>query len=392
MPRALPVLTVIAMFVAAPPADAVRSTQKVAPAQKAGLPTQFELPNAVELLSEAKELWHMKQDYTGALAKFNAAVDAAPRDNDVRLQRAYFFERLAVIVIPDDKEEFEALAQADFERIAAADPDSLIAGVARDGLTRLAGKSLVEAKPVTCPATAMEAHSRADSLYGAHRYADAAVEYEKSTAGCPDNATYWVDYADSYYVMEKYEKARELFVKALAVDRWNRKGHRFLADTEVQLKDGEAAVHQLVLAVVSDPVYEAGWSALRMYATALDRRWNRVYGDRKADPGNADGASWSIYGEAKANVLTADPKPKSALAIEREAVKTALQAARRSEASAARQPGAFWSMMARAEDAGFLDEAIFIHMLDEPLAAEYPAFREKNADSLAAYLETVILP
>ena len=49
-------------------------------------------------------------------------------------------------------------------------------------------------------------------------------------------------------------------------------------------------------------------------------------------------------------------------------------------------------MMARADDAGFLDEAIFLHMLDAPLAAEYPAFREKNAERLAAYLETVILP
>jgi hypothetical protein len=49
-------------------------------------------------------------------------------------------------------------------------------------------------------------------------------------------------------------------------------------------------------------------------------------------------------------------------------------------------------MMARAERAGFLDEAIFIHMLDENSAAEYPAFREKHAERLVAYLETVILP
>jgi hypothetical protein len=49
-------------------------------------------------------------------------------------------------------------------------------------------------------------------------------------------------------------------------------------------------------------------------------------------------------------------------------------------------------MMARAERAGFLDEAIFIHMLDENSAAEYPAFRETHAERLVAYLETVILP
>jgi hypothetical protein len=48
-------------------------------------------------------------------------------------------------------------------------------------------------------------------------------------------------------------------------------------------------------------------------------------------------------------------------------------------------------MMARAEDTGFLDEAIFIHMLDASLAPEYPAFRETNAERLTSYLETVIL-
>ena len=51
------------------------------------------------------------------------------------------------------------------------------------------------------------------------------------TALCPDNAAWWVDFADSYYVLENYEKAKELFVKALSVDPWNREapvplGHR----------------------------------------------------------------------------------------------------------------------------------------------------------------------
>jgi hypothetical protein len=184
--------------------------------------------------------------------------------------------------------------------------------------------------------------------------------------------------------MDDFQKARVLFLTALSVDPWNREAHRFLSDTEVHLANGEAAVHHLVLAVVSDPIYEAGWSALRGYASAMGRKWNRVYRDRKAIPGDADGKAWTAYGKAKANVLKADPKPGSVLAIEREAVKTALQAA-------SEKAGAFWSMMARAEHAGFLDEAIFIHMLDAELAREYPAFREKNAESLASYVETVIL-
>ena len=390
MRRTLPVLTILTMLVAAPPAGAVKSTPKTGPALKAGPEPTFENPNAKELLREAKELWHVKEDYSGALAKFNASVEADPEDLDGRLQRAHFFETLSVMVIPGDKAKFQARAQIDYEHIATADPDSLIAGIARDGLTRLTGKTLIAVKPVQCSSAAKEAHTRADSSYGARRYADAVVEYEKATTACPGNAAYWVDLADSYYVLEDYGTAKELFVKALSVDPWNREAHRYLADTEVQLKDAEAAVHELVLAVVSDPIYEAGWSALRTYATAMGRRWNRVYGVKKADPGNADGALWIAYGAVKANVLKADPKPASALAIEHEAVRTALQAAREKEASA--EQGGFWSMMARAEHAGFLKEAILIHMLDESLAAEYPAFREKNAERLVAYLEQVVLP
>jgi tetratricopeptide (TPR) repeat protein len=192
--------------------------------------------------------------------------------------------------------------------------------------------------------------------------------------------SYWVDYADSYYAMEDYEKAKELFAKALTVDPWNREAHRFLSDTEVQLRDLDGAVHHLALSVVSDPIYEAGWSALRAYAAAVGRSWNRVYGDRRADSGNADGAYWEAYQAAKSKSRGAQT---SALAIEREAVRAALKAAR--------EPGPFWSMMARAEAAGFLDEAVFMHLFDASLAAEYPAYREKNSEKLASYLETVIL-
>jgi tetratricopeptide (TPR) repeat protein len=386
----LPILASVTLLFAATRVDAVNSTRKYGAPPMLGPAAIFERPNAKELLREAKELWHVQEDYTGALAKFNAAVDADPSDNDTRLQRGHFFEVLSAIVVPADKAKFEARAQLDYEHIAGADPDSLIAGMARDGLTRLAGEPLIKAKRVTCPETAAEAHERADALYGAQQFSDAAAEYEKATAACPADAAWWVDFADSYYVLEDFQKARVLFLTALSVDPWNREAHRFLSDTEVQLNHGEAAVHQLVLAVVSDPIYEAGWSALRTYASATGKKWNRVYGDRKTDSGNADAASWVAYATAKAKARGAHPGPDSALAIERDAVKAALKAARETEAGGSKGPGPFWSMMAHAEQAGFLDEAIFMHMLDAELAAEYPVFREQNAERLVSYLQKVI--
>jgi len=376
----VPVLATFAWMLAATPADAVTAKPKRPAAVEVPEPA-FERPDAKTLLRQAKDLWLIKEDFSGALAKFNAAVAADPDDNDVRLQRAHFFEVLAQIVVVADRPKFEERARSDFGQIIASDPESMVAGVARDGLTRMAGEPLIETKVVTCPAPAVSAHARANALYGARRYADAVAEYKQAAAGCPDSSSAWVALADSYYELEDYEQAKTYFIKALSVDPWDRQAHRYLSDTHVRLGDNEEAVHQLVLAVVSDPTYEAGWSALRTYATAIGRAWNRVHGDK---PGKADGGGWAAYAKAKASARRELGESASALAIEREAVKGAL------EKTSSAEP--FWSMLTRAEQRGFLDEAIFFHLLDANLAAEYPAFREKNAGRLTAYLETAILP
>lgn len=384
--RTLPLLaTTFALALAAAPADAVAPKQKRSEPAPAREPArEFSRPDSEDLLRQAKELWLIKQDLPGALLKFNAAVDADPTDSDARLARAHFLEVLSHFVNPADKPKFEELSKADFEQIVDSDPESLVAGVARDGLTRLAGEPLLEAKAVACPAHADDAHARGNMLYGSYRFTEAVAEYARATAGCPESAAWWVDLADSFYEMDDYEKAKTNFFKALAVDRWNREAHRFLSDTLVQLGENHEAVHHLALSVVSDPTYEAGWSALRGYGTTMGFKWNRVYGDRRPVPENADAAGWAAYAAAKSKPREGADAPASALAIERDAVRAALK-------TSSGETGPFWSMMARADTAGFLDEAIFLHLLDAPLATEYPAFREQKAERLASYLETVIL-
>lgn len=382
--RTLPVF-VFALAVAAPPAGAVATTSKRPQAAPSfDTKVEFEQPDAREMLRQAKDLWLIQEDFTGALAKFNAVVKAYPDDNDARLQRAHFFEVLSVIVVERDRAKFAERARSDFDHIIADDPESLIAGVARDGLTRLSGEALLASKIVVCSQDATSVHGRASALYGARRYAEAAAEYARAAASCPDNANWWVELADSFYELEDYEKAKAHFVKALSVDPWNREAHRYLSDTYVQLGDNETAVRELMLAVVSDPQYEAGWSALRAYGSAMGLKWSRVYGDRRMVPANPDGTAWGAYAAARANARQVLGKSAPALAVEREAVKAALK-------TASSGHGPFWSMLARAERGGFLDEAIFLHLLDPTLAAEYPAFREANAARLTSYLETVIL-
>lgn len=378
--RALPLL-VSALTLSS--AFAVATTEKQHHATPSLDPSvSFERPDAGSMLREAKDLWLIQEDFTGALAKFNAVVKAFPEDNDARLQRAHFFEVLSVIVVERDRAKFAERARNDFEHIIGDDPESLIAGVARDGLTRMSGETLIVSKTVTCPGDATIVHGRANALYGARRYAEAAREYALAAASCPENANWWVELADSYYELEDYDRAQMHFAKALSVDPWNREAHRYLSDTYVQLGDNDTAVRELVLAIVSDPQYEAGWSALRAYGTAMGRKWSRVYGDRRPVPENPEGAAWAAYQAARAGARKALGASAPALAVEREAVKAALKAG---------PDGPFWSMLKRAEKGGFLDEAIFLHLLDAALAPEYPAFREANAGRLTSYLETVIL-
>jgi len=430
--RAIPILAVLAVLLVAAPAVVAKRVKNSEPPPKVDAAAKVEPADPAELARQAGDLFHLKKDYNGALAKYNQAVELAPKDGGIRMQRANFFEIVSDLVIPKEKQKFRDLARDDYRQIAADDPDSIRGGIARDGLVRLAGTRLIEEKRVMCPAEANAAHERAESLYGAGKFAEAAAEYEKSTTGCPESPGYWVAYADAYYLLQQYDKAKELFTRALTIDPWSRAGHRFLADTEAKLGDGEAVIHQLELAVISDPVYEAGWSALRTYATGMGRKWNRVYGAKTPvtrKPDGADGKQnvsislnlpqdsenqsrdelcWMMYALTKASVLggtvldddasgelaerKVDPKSMSALEIERVSVKGALLSLGEADADSKEMPAVFWAMMARAENAAFLDEAIFLHMLDAPLAAEYPAFRDKNAERLVTYLDTVVVP
>src|SRR6186997_2002897 len=88
----------LAITVASPAAAVATSSKKpqaLAMPEDAG--SFEEVPKTETILRQAKDLWLIQEDFTGALAKFNEAVAIDPDDNDARLQRAHFFEVLSQI-------------------------------------------------------------------------------------------------------------------------------------------------------------------------------------------------------------------------------------------------------------------------------------------------------
>lgn len=391
---------------------------------------------AAELVKLANEAWHMKRDPNAAKRAWDDAVAAAPDDMMIRAKRGLFFEELAARV-SDDKQKtwLKGLAEKDYREVIRREPDSVKAGVCRDGLQRLSNRRVLPETQVTCAPEAIATFDEAEALFNASRHEEAIAKFRRAADDCPASAVIWTAFADTYYMKRDYAMAKSLFERALEADPWKRDARRFLADTETRLEHLDAARRQAAFAVIADPTYEAAWSTYQDLAQGTGREWHRRWSEKVTvtaerdgkkkwksnislpdtllTDGGADMAPWLSYGMVLAGVLTgtfdlegkpqakknAQPVPATPFQQQRAAVVAALEVLGEVGAEVdgkavepKKEPGRFWSMMKRAQDAGFLDEAIYVHLLDEGLAPEYVAFRKDRSERLVEYLETVIAP
>lgn len=345
-------------------------------------------PSAKELLRDALELWQTRQDYAGARVAFDRAVDAAPADTEIRFARAMFFETASSQGAEDERARFVAQAKEDYHFVARTSPDSRLGAAARDRLALLDDRRLFAGTDPACPAEAERAYRRAESLFGDSRFDEALTDFAAATTACPQAATYWIGYADAYFARGDYAQARELFRRALSADPWNREAHRYLADTESALGNRQDAARESALAVLSDPTSQAAWETLRDHSVGRSTAWNRVLpeaaGVARTD---REGVAWRRYQAA-----CRAEENESAFAAQRRAVRSALETWRRLGGRDLDAPRTFWEMMSRAESAGYLDEAIFLHLMDAPLVADYLPYRDRQRTRLVAYIETLIAP
>jgi len=325
---------------------------------------------------------------------------------------------------PAPADALAALARGDVRRaneilrsIIVTDPEGMSAAVARDAMATINGTRALPDRTYSCPEVAVTAYTRAEEHFVAGRLQESLVNYEAALQSCPENADYWIHYGDAFFHLADYPRAKEFFLEGVKRDLWNRAGHRFIADTEAHMGNGLEAYHRSVLAVVSDPTYEAGWQFLREVTTRGGGKWNRVRAVKPnittdttgkptitlgGPPGEGNLACWMSYGLIHWSQLEADRTGQPIGSIQA-GVGTALQREEKRVDEAlilydkltSEKPGVnsdFWRHMFDARRAGFLTEAIFINLIDRNLAFEYVTYRDDNWKRLAEYIETLIAP
>jgi hypothetical protein len=212
--------------------------------------------------------------------------------------------------------------------------------------------------------------------------------------------------------------------RGLAIEPWERDGHRYLSYVESGLGSDEKSWRHSVLAVVSDPTCETCWAALHAATDARGgtflRQYERkpvaraVYGhlDLTLDPAKeiADSHGWVAYAiglgtrELRLADLTGRPPAAAAakpireekidvawakwspLERERYLVRTTLagyrpEADRTTLPSSVRTPKT-WPAIKSAVEQGYLDEAIFMQLLDAALVPEFVAYRRAHSERL----------
>lgn len=358
---------------------------------------------AKDALAKADEALR-RDDLQAALQAASQAVDLDPGNVQARLRRVTILWRLrGAGKTANDNRRLEDAVHGDLGAVIAAAPESTAAGVARDWLAAFDRGDAYAAPAGACSAIGSAEFATAEKLFAGRRFEESLVHYERAAASCPENPVIWTSYGDAYFSLGNMPEAQRYFETALTKGPWLAQAHRYLADALAKQGRIEAAYHECVLAVLSDPKYDAAWGYLRSVVIARHGTWGRVAAVRpsiKKDPAKqnvevmidpqATGASWLAYALAKAAPAAATPHgaaPPTALAREREAVRTVLDIRREKPDD---EP--FWQMMDRADRAGFLDEAIFLHLPAPDLLEEYRAYRDAHRERLVKYVETVLAP
>ena len=312
------------------------------------------------------------------------ALDAS--NVDAHFIRASAGLRLADQLTPEVGKLTTELAKRDLQFVLEHSQSAFQRGLVRD-LLRDGEPVLLAAPSFACDAASTQAFNAAEYALSRNNLVAARAAYEDAVSGCPSNAVWWAYYGDSWFNAGEYAIAREKYNRALQIEPCYWSALRFRGDSYLRDGDAAAGVADILGAVACNPEYEVGWGYLEDTVALADARVIREPVSRPAsDAAGPLSSVWAAYGAARA---ASQSEP---LERERLAVRAGVLAWRLLPAG---QPGSvLWESLARADEAGVLDAAIYVWLLDADLVPGFLVYRRDHFVDLVSYIRSflVVLP
>lgn len=251
---------------------------------------------------------------------------------------------------------------------------------------------LIPEPEVRCSAAAQANWDKAEAAFSQNDMRAAQGYYESATALC-ENPKLWTWYGDTFFAAGDYQGAIAAYDHALEIEPCYWAARRFKGDALVQQGQVPEGIRWTASAIACNPEYATAWSYLD---PMLDPRVDAARGHRAppVTPGvitlDEDArAPWrgdvaTIYqAQMQMGLTTGVPVSRT------QAVAAVLGHLR--ELDALDKPGMeLWALLDQAEQAGQLEEALFILMLDETSVEDFLAYRDQNLDGLTDYVLTLL--
>jgi Tfp pilus assembly protein PilF len=357
---------------------------------------------AMELLAE--------EDVAGANKKIGKALKKAPDDPLHHFRQAEIYGVMAARV---GDPQFSALLEQGSAMHYAwvlehVEPTDLLAVLARMNLEER--QAWMELPDPGCSADAQVHWDAAEVAFGQHDAGAAQAAYAKAVEGCPEHATLRVYYGDVFHIQNDFAGAVAQYQVALELEPCHWQAHRFLADSYIALGEVEGTFAHLATSIACNPGYTPAWAQLsgilghlgievrqpvvdKQHMLALVATDSLPEGKEPSSEVSLNARVWSGYAEALA--AEKDQRPEAAtLEQERAAVRAALAGLDTDLAPVSwKLPGLqVWGLLARADQQGQLDMAIFVLLHDQDLADDFLAWREDNIEALREWiLSTMVL-
>jgi tetratricopeptide (TPR) repeat protein len=279
-----------------------------------------------------------------------------------------------------------AMSQQQFALASELDPTGVNGGLARGAL----GSSpeyapSLPVPEVVCPAGTERSYDEAEAAFARGDMPKARALYLAAIDGCPGNPSWKVYVGDTWFSEGKTAEAIAAYQDALKVDPCNWQAHRFLADVKMGLGTGypNEAYGHLVDSLSCNPNYQAARGQLGSLMRDLPGNIHWPVAPPQASQAGK-GEPWrSLAAERQKGLSTG----LSAIDAEKAAVIATLAQWRQAPTK-----DEVFVRLAKAEEEGKLEAAIFALLLDEPLFEAFLSWRPANLEAFRDYVAGVPLP